>query len=240
MSWHDQLMRAFYNPERGFVDGTTEFHGVCRDLLPQRGRILEVGSGPSNATSRFLATLGEVHGIDIDPDVKGNDALKTAEVLTGVRYPYDDGFFDVAVSNYVVEHVDDPTAHLTEIGRVLKPGGAYAFRTPNRYHYVAAFSGLTPHWVHLAMANRLRGLGRDAHDPYPTHYAMNTATAVERFASQTGFRVETLRMVEKEPSYGRFSPILFLTFAAYERAVNATETLSGLRSNLFVVLRKHI
>jgi len=239
MSWQEQLDAILYSPQKGWVDGTTEFFAMCARVMPKAGgAILEVGAGPSNETSRFLATLGEVHGVDPDPDVKTNASLASAHVITDDRYPFEDATFDLCVSSYVVEHVADPVAHLREIARVLRPGGAYVFRTPNRYHYVAAFASVTPHWVHVALANRLRAMPKDAHDPYPTVYAMNTESAVRRHAERAGFDVETLRMVEKEPSYGRASPILFLTFAAYERLVNSTEALAALRSNIFCVLQK--
>jgi SAM-dependent methyltransferase len=159
-------------------------------------------------------------------------------VLEGDRFPFPDASFDGCVSNYVIEHIADPAAHLREVARVLKPGGAYVLRTPNRWHYVALFASLTPHWVHEQLANRLRGLGRGAHDPYPTSYAMNTRGDVERYAAEVGLVVEDLRMMEREPSYGMSSRLLFLAFTAYERAVNATDHAAFLRSNIFAVLRK--
>lgn len=238
MSWQEQLDALLYSPEKGWVDGTTEFFALCRGAVPPGGKMLEIGAGPSNETSRFLATLGEVHGVDPDPDVRTNASLTSAHVITGDRYPFPDATFDAAISSYVVEHVADPAAHLREIARVLRPGGAYVFRTPNQFHYVAAFARLTPHWVHLAIANRLRAMPKDAHDPYPTIYAMNTEASVRRSADSAGFDVASLRMVEKEPSYGRISPVLFLAFAGYERLVNSSESLGFLRSNIFCVLRK--
>src|SRR5262249_4744849 len=155
-------------------------------------------------------------------------ALVTASVLTDARYPYDDSSFDGCISNYVLEHVADPVEHLAEIRRVLKPGGAYVFRTPNRYHYVAAVSALTPHWFHKLVANRLRN-GSHTHEPYPTVYALNSRTRVRELAGQSGLDVEVMRLVEKEPSYGMSSRAMFLAFMAYERLVNATEAAAGLR-----------
>jgi SAM-dependent methyltransferase len=238
MTWQAEYLARFYDPARGWVDGTGEFHQLCASAIKRGSRILELGPGPSNQTSRFLATLGELHGLDPDPDARQNDALAGFELLTGPRYPFPDGSFGACVSNYVVEHVDDAAAHLTEVARVLAPGGAYIFRTPNRWHYVSLFASLTPHWVHELLANRLRGLPEDEHAPYPTRYVLNTRSAIERHAPRAGLRVETLRLVEKEPSYGMAARPLFLAFMAYERAVNATERAAFLRSNLFVVLRK--
>ena len=237
-TWRDRYMARFYPRDRGWVDGTTEFHALCAEACGRGGTLLEIGAGPSNDTSRFLATLGELHGLDPDPDVQGNDALVTASVLAGERYPYADGSFDHCVSNYVVEHVPDADAHLREIHRILKPGGAYAFRTPNRFHYVALVAALTPHWFHKLVANRLRNLPEGAHDPYPTVYAMNTKAATRRVAGRNGFMVERVRLVEKEPSYGMIARPLFLGFLLYERLVNSTEALAPLRANLLVVLRR--
>jgi SAM-dependent methyltransferase len=220
------------------MDGTEEFHRLCSASIAPRAEILEIGAGPSNPTSRHLATLGVLCGLDPDPGVATNDALGRAVTLTGDRFPLGDASFDACVSNYVLEHVPHPAAHLEEVRRVLKPGGAYVFRTPNRFHYTALAASLTPQWFHQLIAHRLRNLPADAHSPYPTYYAMNSRTAVRRQASLAGFEVEVLRMVEKEPSYGMSSRLLFLTFAAYERLVNATELAADLRSNLFVVLRK--
>lgn len=45
-------------------------------------------------------------------------------------------------------------------------------------------------------------------------------------------------LIEKEPSYGMSSKALFLMFLAYERLVNATDALAGLRANILGVLRR--
>jgi SAM-dependent methyltransferase len=238
MSWQTDYLERFYSPSRGWVNGTQQFHDLCASAIPKGARILEIGAGPSNRTSRFLATLGKVHGLDPDPIVKQNDALEGASVLAGDRYPFPDGSFGACVSNYCIEHIPDPAKHLAEVSRVLEPGGVYVLRTPNRWHYVSLISSLTPHWFHELVANRLRNLGEDDHDPYPTVYAMNTRGDVERLAAGSGMAVEQLALVEKEPSYGMSSRILFLTFLAYERAVNGSERAAFLRSNIFAVLRK--
>ena len=214
-------------------DGTRDFFQVCQEYCS--GEILEVGAGPANPTSDYLTTLGELHGVDVDPEVLQNPALKTSSVIED-RFPFPDGTFDSCVSNYVCEHVDEPQQHLEEVWRVLKPGGAYVFRTPNRFHYIALVSSLTPQSFHVKAANKLRAI--EGHDPYPTRYRLNSRSQVYQLARKTGFEVEYLRHVEKEPSYGMSSRLLFLLFTAYERVVNSAEFLAMFRGSLFVVLRK--
>jgi SAM-dependent methyltransferase len=238
VSWQQEYLQKFYGPAQGWVDGTTEFHELCRQWIPAGSRILEIGAGPTNRTSQFLASLGELHGVDIDPEALQNDALTASHVVRDDRYPVADASYDACVSNYVAEHIEHPVAHLREVMRVLRPGGAYMLRTPNAYHYVALVSKYTPHWFHKLVANRLRAKAADAHDPYPTFYRMNTQVELRRLAADAGFQVPRLRMVEKEPAYGLAARPLFLGFMAYERLVNASEHASFLRSNIFAALQK--
>jgi SAM-dependent methyltransferase len=237
-AWQKEWLDHFYNQRPGWVDGTTEFHEMIATYASHGAEILEVGAGPDNPTSRFLASLGKVDGVDPDRDVLSNSSLRRREVISGEPFPFDDASYDVCVSNYVVEHVKDARAHLGEVRRVLRPGGHYLFRTPNRWHYVALVSSLTGHGFHRKVANRLRDLDSDSHEPYPTAYVMNTRRAVVRAARDAGLAVAECRLVEKEPSYGMYSRLLFLPMMAYERAVNATPWLAELRSNLFVALRR--
>jgi SAM-dependent methyltransferase len=233
-----RLAQCLYARKAGWVDGTTEFRALCQSVIPRAARILEIGAGASNPMSAFLATVGELHGVDVDAEVLENTALVTAAVLEGPRYPIESDSFDTCVSNYVVEHVEDPLTHLQEVARVLKPGGAYVFRTPNRWHYVAIAAGFLPQRAHDLLANRLRALPENAHAPHRTVYGLNTPGSIHRLARQAGLEVVNMRMVEKEPVYGMSSPVLFLLFAAYERLVNSTEMLSPIRANIFAVLRK--
>jgi len=236
--WQQRYLERFYNPANGWMDGTSEFHALCREKIPRAGRILEIGAGATNPTSAFLASIGDLHGIDPDPDVLSNTALASASVLDSATFPFESASFDACVSNYVIEHIEDPLNHLIEIARILKPAGVYVFRTPNRFHYVAVAGWLLPHWMHDRAANRLRNLSDHAHGPHRTTYALNSRAAIERYARRVGLQVESLRYVEKEPSYGMSSPLLFLAFTAYERLVNASESLAFLRANIFAVLRK--
>lgn len=237
-SWQEVYLERFYSSKPGWLDGITEFHRLCTASIPAGSAILEIGSGPSNPTSRFLSTLGRVTGVDVDREVLTNDALDTALVLSNDTYPVPDAAFDACVSDYVIEHMKDPLRHLNEVRRILKPHGVYVFRTPNRFHYVALAARLTPHWFHELIANRLRNLPRGSHDPYPTHYRMNSRGAILQAVAAAGLEVDTLRLLEKEPWYGRSSRVLFLTFMLYERVVNRSELLAGFRANLLGVLRR--
>ena len=237
-NWQTDYVRRYYRSRPGWNDGTEEFHALCAACAPEGATVLEIGPGPSNPTSRYLATLGELHGLDPSDEVRQNDALKSASVLAGDRFPFSDDSIDLCVSHDGLEHVPDPAKHLAEIRRVLKPGGAYVFRTPNRFHYVSLVARATPHWVHELVANRLRNLSAEAHDPYPVLYRMNTERDIRRLSDLVGLQVETLHRVEKEPSYGMAAKPLFFAFMAYERVVNSTDWLAFARANFFGVLRK--
>jgi ubiquinone/menaquinone biosynthesis C-methylase UbiE len=237
LSWREAYERRFYNQSAGWVDGTQEFHNLCALNISRGSRILELGAGPTNPTSTFLATLGALHGLDPDAAVERNTALRSASILTAERFPFSDASFDHCVSNYVAEHIENPLAHLSEVRRVLKPGGSYIFRTVNRFHYVGLIASISPHWFHRVVANYARALPRTAHDPYPTLYLLNSARAIRRMAASAFMDLEYLAFVEKDPQYGRFSRLAFIAFMLYERLVNSTEALRGVRANLFVVLR---
>lgn len=233
-----ELEARFYDRSRGWVDGTTEFHNLIRSCVKPNATLLEIGAGPTNPTSEFLSTLGTLTGIDPDADVMTNRFLSHAFTMQGERFPLENQAYDLCVSDYVAEHLPDPVTHLREVYRVLKPGGCYLFRTPNFTHYVTLISAATPHWFHKRVANRARGLPAEAHDPYPVHYLINSSRRVKALAEDAGFRIESLRMVEKEPSYGRFAKAAFYAGLVYERLVNRFDQLASFRSNMQVVLRK--
>ena len=133
----------------------------------------------------------------------------------------------------MLEHVEFPAPFLTEVHRVLKPGGSFFFRTPNKYHYVSLIARCTPHWLHELVANRARGLAKDAQETYPTFHRLNSTATIQDLANRAGFTQVTLNMVEREPSYLMFSSIPFLAGVLYERTVKRFDWLAGLRANIF-------
>lgn len=234
----DALFRRFYYDVPGFVDGTSEFHRLCEKYVPPGERILEIGPGPASCTSRFLSRLGPVVGADITDELLANPWLSEAHVYNGRELPFPNCSFAACVSDYVLEHIEDPVQHFREVARVLAPGSAYCLRTPNRWHYVPLVSRMLPHRVHVLAANRLRGLPESAHEPYRTVYGVNSMRLIKKMAAQAGLRLIELAMVEKEPSYVRAHPLLFVPMMLYERAVNGLQSLKCFRANIFAVLQK--
>src|SRR5712671_7196920 len=100
--WQESYLERFYPQSSWRRDGTRDFFQIL--VRHGSGKILEIGAGPTNDTSDFLKTLGELHGIDVDADVLANAALKTAAVFEE-DFPFPDNSFDTCVSNYVCEHL---------------------------------------------------------------------------------------------------------------------------------------
>jgi SAM-dependent methyltransferase len=89
-------------------------------------RVLEVGCGMGNFAERVAQeTFAEVVATDLSPRMvelareRGLDA-RVADVQ---QLPFDDGVFDCAVANAMLYHVEDLDQALTELARVLEPGG---------------------------------------------------------------------------------------------------------------------
>ena len=100
--------------------------------------VLEVGVGSGIIAARFAELVrptGTVWGVDIRDSRLVKEGFQFARTES-TSLPFGDEFFDVVLSNHVIEHVGaraDQLTHLREIARVLKADGVAYLATPNRW-----------------------------------------------------------------------------------------------------------
>ena len=101
--------------------------------------MLDLGCGPGTISVGLAETvhLGEVHGVDIE---ESQVELARAAAKAGghknlvfhvgdvIALPFDDSSFDAAHCHTVLTHVPDTSNVLSEVMRVLKPGGLVGCR----------------------------------------------------------------------------------------------------------------
>jgi ubiquinone/menaquinone biosynthesis C-methylase UbiE len=102
---------------------------------PQSGRVLELGCGLGHLLG-WLVKKFEVYGVDINQWALsqasqnvplGNFVHSAAENL----HAFPDEIFQVVIAKHVVEHLPNPDLAISEISRVLTPGGLLLLATPN-------------------------------------------------------------------------------------------------------------
>lgn len=103
--------------------------------------LLEVGVGSGAIAARLADAVkpsGEVWGVDVRDSRIVTDGFHFG-LVEDTSLPFADRFFDVVVSNHVVEHVGPRSAqlaHFRELARVLKDDGVAYLATPNRWALV--------------------------------------------------------------------------------------------------------
>lgn len=96
--------------------------------------LLDVGCGPGSITAELagLVAPGRVTGLDRSSEViaEARSSHPGVEFVTGSAYRMGlpDASFDVVHAHQLLQHLADPVAALTEMGRVLRPGGVLAVR----------------------------------------------------------------------------------------------------------------
>ncbi len=150
------------------------------------GEVVEIGCGDGANFAHYPRAVARVLAVEPEPAARAaaSGAARRApvpvEVVAGTaeRLPADTGSFDAAVCTWVLCTVPDPGAALTEIRRVLGPGGSFHFYE----HVLADTRGL-----------RLVQRAVDASSLWPRLLGgCHTARETEAAIRNAGFRIDEL------------------------------------------------
>jgi SAM-dependent methyltransferase len=135
-------------------------------------RALDLGCGDGRLTSELDAaelTAADVSPVALERAARRRPDARVVELEPDAALPFDDGSFDLVLCAETIEHVRDVQLLLSEIRRVLRPGGTLALTTPANLP-----------------------VGRPP-DPLSPHLRLFTRRSLRRLLDQLGFDLGSLR-----------------------------------------------
>jgi 2-polyprenyl-3-methyl-5-hydroxy-6-metoxy-1,4-benzoquinol methylase len=165
--------------------------GILRDA-PAPMRILDVGCGDGLCT-RLTADLADGHSvIGLDwaaaplDQARGRGLTLVRGSLGGAGLPFATRSVDIVILSEVIEHLVDTDAALTELHRVLRPGGHLILSTPNLaawFNRGLLMFGLQPVFSEVSLR---KVYGRPG-SVVAGHLHLFTKRALSQFLADTGF-----------------------------------------------------
>lgn len=128
---------------------------TIRGALKGGARVLDAGCGGGNLVADLTSEGYEVQGIDLAPKMVEVSRARVAELPEGLRWrchiqqgdieslPYLDASFDGAVASGVFEYLENDYRALSELSRVLRPGGIAIISFRNRAFNVFSLNRYT-------------------------------------------------------------------------------------------------
>jgi 2-polyprenyl-3-methyl-5-hydroxy-6-metoxy-1,4-benzoquinol methylase len=219
--WRGELQRG--KEQRGNLRTNLDFLAQT-SLLKPGDRILEIGCGIGTVVFELAKQGHDVVGIDISHVAIEYGLRKYngvhLEVQPAEELAFADRAFDVVLSFDLFEHIAHIDRHVSEVQRVLKPGGYYLFQTPNKYSN-AAFETL----AHKSLKWRR------------VHPSLHTPGQLKRRLTRSGFEVRFVKMNPvneyMRSKLKRLGPVGRLV----ER-IDFTRLPLALQTNLYVIARK--
>jgi len=161
--------------------------------ISNQARVLDVGVNPPFLLSS-LATLGfDSMGLDLSPEsfektIKKFD-LKVYKVnIEEEKFPFDDNHFDAVIFTEVFEHLRiNPVFTLSEVYRILAPGGFLLLSTPNLYSLKGIFNFLFRGKAYACALNVFDELNHINESVFSGHVREYTWQEVKLFLERIGF-----------------------------------------------------
>lgn len=109
---------------------------VVKHLPPTRpdgtkAHALDLGAGHGALCIKLRDMGYAVNACDMFPELFAVPGIECRKVDAHGTLPYPDASFDLVCMFEVVEHLESHRAAFAEIARILRPGGVFAFTTPN-------------------------------------------------------------------------------------------------------------
>lgn len=129
--------------------------------LGRRERALDLGCGDGRLTGALDArelTAADVSRVALDRARGRLTGVATVELEPDAPLPFADGAFDLVLAAETAEHVRDLQLFLSEVRRVLAPGGELALTSPASGALVRPGNPLSPHLRHFTRGSLRRVL----------------------------------------------------------------------------------
>lgn len=217
LSQQNAWREAYRAAHPGWRPATEVYAARVRDCLRLGARLLDVGCGRGGLVEQLDHPLPLLVGIDPDWVSLREHRLAQLPRATAISdgLPFAAATFDVVAASWLLEHLAIPAATFGEIGRVLRPGGAFIFITPNARHPLAAINRLGGRLGRAQGRLVSRLYGRAEADTFATVYRANTPAALAALMAAAGLRLEALDRVA-DPTYLAFNRPLFRFMSAVE------------------------
>ncbi len=165
--------------------------------------------------------------VGIDPDLaalRDNRSCQVRLQTDSAALPLADNSFDLVTANMVFEHVKAPLRLLTEIRRVLKPGGKLVVLTPNALDIVSLAARAIPNRLHPAIVSSVETRNRS--EVYPTHFQFNRPRSVEAILREAGFTQWRIELLEHPDAYSHV-PVVARVENYWHRLASRWPSLRG-------------
>ncbi|TMC35045.1 MAG: class I SAM-dependent methyltransferase [Chloroflexi bacterium] len=211
--------RARYRAIRpGWSSSGDQLEAIVRSHVTPQSHVLDLGCGRGGVVELFWREVRFAAGVDPDRLSLAQHRAGEMPVIRGVgeHLPFVDESFDLIVCLWVLEHLAEPVATLSEVRRVLKPRGHFVFLTPNMRNPLMLANRIGKALPALQRRLVPRVYGRDEADTFPVQYRANTVPAIRAHARGAGLAVYDLRVVP-DPTYLAMNSLVFNASVISER-----------------------
>lgn len=171
-------------------------------------KVLDLGCNDGAISVKIAQIIGtaDIDGVEIVEEMakiaeKSGVIIKSFD-LNG-KFGYTDNFFDCVVANQVIEHLYNSDGFLSEIYRILKPGGYAIISTENGSSWCNILASIMG-WQIFSLTNfssRKRGIGNplallkniDNQNHFWNHVRIYNYRGLKEYFETFGFKIEAVK-----------------------------------------------